>query len=234
MKILAAALAVASLTACVKKYSSSTDKASPSVVEGKSSATPVTPAADAEPPADDRCEITVEGDIKDHGFGPGGAAAAASDYWMNEAELRENLASMSRALGEKNRDIDADMKKDPRFYTLLLNCQTPGTHLSLGPTGESKYADIPYGPKKYKIVSTGNKSPGAFQTMINFKERGVWEVDGEGELDVTRFDKTGLSATFTVNMIEHQYGEAKGPPRKAKVTGSFNFKCRYGRSVCAN
>jgi hypothetical protein len=236
MKLIAAVLALGSLAACGKKDSSGDPSSSEtSASSGATSAPGSAPAASApsaEPAADNRCEVTVEGDIKDHGFGPGGPSAAGTDYWMSEEELRAGLESMARALGDKTADIEADMKKDPRLYTLILNCQTPRTKISLLPSSGTKYADLPFGPKKYKIVASG-KTPGAIQTMVNFeKDKGVWGVDGEGELDITKFDKTGIGGTFAFNMIERQYGTPTAPPRKAKITGSFAFKCALGTSVC--
>ena len=110
----------------------------------------------------------------------------------------------------------------------------PKTHISLIPSGDSKYADIPFGPKKYKIAAPKtDKAPGVFQTMVTFEGvHGVWAVDGIGELDVTKFDKSGIAGTFNYNVIEEQFGTPKGPPRKAKITGSFAFKCSLGTSVC--
>ena len=176
----------------------------------------------------------MEGDIKDHGFGPGGPAAAGTDYWMSDDELRKALEMMAGAFGDKTPDIDADMKKDPRIYTLIVNCQTPRTKISFLPSSGTKYADVPFGPKKYKIAAPGNeKTPGVIQTMVTFeKDTGVWEVDGTGELDITRFDKTGITGAFNYNMIERQFGTPTAPPRKAKITGTFTFKCAHPTSVC--
>ncbi|MBA3465404.1 MAG: hypothetical protein H0T46_36065 [Deltaproteobacteria bacterium] len=235
MKLLAALLAVCSITGCGKKESAGDQPSSGEVVAAE--ATGTTPAAkpnDTEPPADDRCEVTVEGDIKDQGFGRGGPSAAGTDYWMSEEELRKGLEVMAGAFGDKKRDIDADMKADPRIYTLILNCQTPRTKISFLPAGGTKYADVPFGPKKYKIVaSSSDAAPGAMQTLVTFeKDKGVWGVDGVGELDVVKFDKTGIAGTFAYNMIERQFGTPTAPPRKAKITGKFAFKCSLGTSVC--
>ena len=235
MKILAAFLALGCITACGgKKEAPPTEDKPANPAGAPPTETPAPAAAPAEPAADDRCEVTVEGDIKDHGFASGGPSAVGSDYWMSEDELREALKMMAGALGDKQRDIDADMKKDPRLYTLLLNCQTPRTKISLVPSGGSKYADVPFGPKKYKIAAPQTeKSPGVFQTLVTFdNDTGVWGVDGEGELDITKFDKSGIAGTFRYNMIERKFGDSKLPPRKATIAGRFAFKCSLGTSVC--
>lgn len=235
MKLIAAVLVLSSLSACGKKDSTTGDPTGSSTSGSAAPADPAspTPVAAAEPPADNRCEVTVEGDIKDHGFGAGGPSAVGTDYWLSEEELRKGLEVMAGAFGDKKPDLDAEMKKDPRIYALLVNCQTPRTKISLIPSAGSKYADVPFGPKKYKIASTDEKAPGVIQTLATFEGvHGVWGVDGAGELDVTKFDKTGIAGSFAYNLIERQYGTPKGPPRKVKITGTFAFKCSLGTSVC--
>jgi len=193
--------------------------------------TPATPAA---PPADDRCEITVEGDLTAKGESPGGPMAVGSDYWMSDAEIKEAVKAMAGALGGgKPVDLDAELKKDPRIYTLLINCATPRAKISIGPSMGSKYADVPFGPKKYKIAAPKGEQPGLMTTLTTFEgDTGVWVVDGEGELDVSKFDKTGIAGSFSYGLAEATFGDKSKTPRKVKVTGKFAFKCSFNTSVC--
>jgi hypothetical protein len=233
--LLSIVLGVCVFTGCGKTEPSTADKTAPSTGSATSVAPPdKTPTAAKEPPADDRCELVVDGDINDRGVGPGGNSAAGSDYWMDDAEIRKALEVMAKVTKSKDRDIDADMKKDPRIMTLVLNCQTPRTKLSFLPAPDSKYTDVPFGPKKYKIADgSTDKSPGVMRTMVTFdKDTGVWNLDGEGELDITKFDQTGIAGSFAFAMIERQFGSSATPARKVKVTGSFAFKCTRGTANC--
>jgi hypothetical protein len=237
MKILLSILSVSFVIACGKTEPSTSDKTAPSTSPAPSSVAPADKAPAAppttakEPPADNRCEVVVEGDIKDRGVGPAASSSVGTDYWLSDSEIRTALEVMASLSKNKKRDIDADMKKDPRIMTLILNCQTPRTKVSFLPAPSSKYADVPFAPKKYKIAK--GKSAGVMRTMVTFeKDTGVWNVDGEGELDITKFDQTGIAGSFAFDVIEQTFGSSATPARKAKVTGTFAFKCTPGTANC--
>lgn len=175
------------------------------------------PAGAVAPSASGGCDISVEGSItmKDHA--PANAASAGTDYWMSEDNLRSALG----ALEKDEAKIEKQMKDDPRFVTLILNCTGTHAHVSFSPSNGSKYADIPFGPKKYKLQGEG---PGSFHILGG--------IDGKsfrtekGTLDVTRFDDTGIAATF-----EFDAGFI-GSDDRVKVSGTIDFPCPQGYGKC--
>jgi hypothetical protein len=183
-----------------------------------------TPAPPAEPPADDRCDVKIEGDENLASFSAGGAMTVGSDYWQSPDELK---AAISALVKDKSK-LDEEMRKDPVFYTVLVNCGRGDLSVNLGPAMGSKYADVPFGPKKYALKAQGAK-PGDFQAMVSVK-REMW-VPVDGFVDITRFDKSGITGTFEANVEKRNFG-SKDAPKKGRLTGKFTLKCSFPTSVC--
>jgi hypothetical protein len=183
------------------------------------------------------CEVKVSGD-EDVSFSSGGGiAAVGSDYWYSDEELRTSLRMMARLGGGKNdaeldREVDAAMKQDPRLTLLVLNCglgtDESGGSVSLLPGNESRYADVPFGPKTYTIakggIFGGGAGKGEFSALFSLKD-GVWALDEPGTLEITRFDKSGIAGRFSFKASERFAG---GTPKKVAVQGTFNFPCTAG------
>ncbi len=183
-----------------------------------------------------RCEVTVSGDESLSFRSGGGAAAVGTDYWFSEDELRESFKQMARIFGEKSkaeidREVEEQMKSDPRMMLLVLNCGDAGDEtgsVSLMPADGSTYADVPFGPKTYPIakggVLGGGARAGEFSVIFSAGD-GVYALDEPGELKVTKFDKSGIAGTFSFKASERF---ATGTPKKVAVQGTFDFGCTGG------
>ncbi|CAN5684048.1 hypothetical protein BH11MYX3_BH11MYX3_43300 [soil metagenome] len=223
---------VAALNGCGKETATTSDPVT------SSPSTPAAAAAGGKPAGS--CEVTVTGDypltytaIATKGAHPNAKAMAASDYWMSEDELRQGLKMMNNVFdGKKLSDAeiekrtDEDMKKDPRFYLLLLNCSndSDGT-VSLGAIGT--YADVPYKAGKYVIAAQSSDKPGEFSAMTSVRkpEYTSFRVAEPGEIVLTKFDATGIAGTFSYK------AQTSDKSKSVIVHGTFDYPCT-GTSIC--
>jgi hypothetical protein len=94
------------------------------------------------------------------------------------------------------------------------------------PASGSKYANVPFKPGKYRIVSRGAK-PGDFTVMARLSsggEKGVHlNVTEPGTLELTQFDAKALKATFSF--------KAEGKDQKVSLSGTMFAPCK-GSEVC--
>ncbi len=205
------------------------------------SASPGAPVADP-PPASgpqDRCEVHVTGDVRydfvatgprSASAVPNGRASAATDYWMSDEDVRDGIKMMVGVLSKKSdaeiaQEVDAQMKKDPRLVLLLLNCGDADNFLNFGPGVQSRYADVPFKPGRYRIAN-GERSPGDFSAMIGLKpngERGFYELAEPGVFEITRFDRSAIVGTF------HLKVKRPDSAQTLVVDGAFDYGCK-GRS----
>jgi hypothetical protein len=227
-------LAAASFAACGK--SSASPSAAPTTASGAPASSPGAP-----PPASgpqDRCEVRVTGDVTfsfagSHPRGERGLAAgkigATTDYWMSDGEIRMGLAALAGFSKKSQHDIadevDAEMKRDPRFMLLLVNCSVEGQgFFNVSPANGSRYEDVPFKPGRYALVTNQDVKPGEFRVMLSIQPGGKHEgfsVSEPGTIELTRFDETGIAGTFSFN--------AKSYAGKAvAVTGSFDYGCLGG------
>jgi hypothetical protein len=173
-----------------------------------------------------QCEASVEGSVSASGKSPGGVGEFGTDYWMTDDELKQGLKVMAK-FGKKDKDVDAAvakaMKDDPRIYTFLFNCQAGDVHVSFMPANGSRYKDNPFGPKKYKVQKKAR--PGEIHTLITVKQAAY--LNGEGELDLTRFDETGVAGTF--QLTAHRLGK---PDEKVTLKGKFSYPCHLPSQIC--
>lgn len=178
-----------------------------------------------------RCKVDVTGDVTASAEGvrqglTDGKVSFGSDHWMTEDELKTALRVMA-GLGDEKVDKEAKvaegMKRDPRLFVFIMNCGNDKVSVSFLPGNDSKYADIPRGPKKYPI--TQQAKAGEFNVMLLVGESN-FAVKNQGTLDVTRFDSSRLEGTFTFD-AEERFGSN----RNIKVTGSFEFDC-VGSQSC--
>jgi hypothetical protein len=203
------------------------------------SATPTTkPAATsasaAEAPAGTpvgKCSFTATGDIAVTVEGiatkspPNGKAMATADYWQTDEQLRSALHVLASLDSKKSKDavdaeVDTEMKRDPKFMLLLINCGAENGSINFGPGKDSKYADVPFKPGKYAI--TVKPKAGEISTMINLRPPGAHaslEVSEPGTLDITKFDATGITGTFTMKAKTFDGKKA------VEIKGSFDYPC---------
>lgn len=183
--------------------------------------------------ADNHCEIAVTGDSSAsiRADMPPAAAkgklAAVTDYWLSDAEIRTGVGvfvgldgKLSRA--DKDRKIDEQMKKDPRFMLFILNCVTDEGGAILSASGPSKYGDFPFKPSSHTI-SPGAGKPGEVTAMFHISPGGKRErfsVKEPGKLVLTQFDKKGIAGTFRFK------GESRG--KRVDVSGKFSYACSGG------
>jgi hypothetical protein len=178
-----------------------------------------------------KCTFTVTGDVAltveavATKSPPNGKAMATADYWQTDDQIRSALQMMSGLDSKKSKDavqaeVDAAMKKDPKFMLLLVNCGADGGSLNFGPGKDSKYADLPFKPGKYPIAP-GSAKAGELAVMVNLRPptgHKSFEVSEPGTMDITKFDATGIAATFAFKAKSHD-GKA------VEIKGSFDYPC---------
>ena len=190
------------------------------------------------------CEVKVTGDTEisvKSAYSAGGSGAGA-DYWTSDDELRAALLALAKAGNagisdaDAKKKVDEEMRKDPRFFLLIVNCVAPepeDVSISFLPGGESKYADVPFGPKKYTLppggTLGGDTKPGEFSVLFVIGDR-FFDLAEPGELNITKFDASGIAGTFKFTAKESEF-LATGTPWKVKVEGSFDYPC-LGGSKC--
>lgn len=192
--------------------------------EGSSAAPAGTPAG--------KCSFSVTGDLALNVEGiatkspPNGKAMATTDYWQTDDQLRSALHVLAGLDSKKSKDqvdaeVEADMKRDPKFMLLLLNCGAEeGGTLIFGPGKDSKYADIPFKPGTYPIATTNGK-PGEIGVMANLKPPGKHmfvRVSEPGTFTITKFDLTGIAGTF-------QFKATSNDKKTVEIKGSFDYPC---------
>jgi hypothetical protein len=205
---------------------SSGAKAADAKADGKAADT--APAdAKAEPKADAKsdalgrfgsCKVSVTGAVTKTVEAPGGMSALGSDHFMSDEEMRKALAVLSGADG-----IDEAMKKDPRIYTLIVNCVADGVSVNFLPGNGSQYADVPFGPKRYDIKSGFGAAKGKMSVMMSIDGQ-LYSAAPGGFLDVTKLDKTGLAGTFSF--------AANGTAGKIEVSGTIDYRCAHQYAMC--
>ncbi|MBK9030593.1 MAG: hypothetical protein IPL61_04505 [Myxococcales bacterium] len=136
-----------------------------------------------------------------------------SDYFMNDAELRQALSYMVKSPA----DVDGAMRKDPRLYPLMVNCVADGVRLNFTAAPGTTYADLPFGPKAYAIG--GDK--GQIAVMGTADQALLTPAPG-GTFEVTRFDAHGLVATFSFT--------TRGDG--ATVSGTLDLRCALRTEMC--
>jgi len=163
------------------------------------------------------CEVEVTGDVSTTWEGSGGSSAVSTDYWYTDEELDDAAAILggTRTEGE------------PVYSVLIVNCKSSAStqNVSLLPAAGSGFDDIPYGEGTYAISVPGEPGSGVFTTIFAVDTESVFAVSSPGELNLTKFDETGITGTFS-------FQATASDAREITVSGSFDFACT-GRSVCA-
>lgn len=178
--------------------------------------------------APDTCEVSATGDLAFSGQGKGDDGSVASDYWMSDDEISTAIRGLT-GLGSKMSDAERDakvaeqMKADPRFQILLLNCQTPEVSLTFGPAKGSKYKDVPMRAGKYAIGRGVTAKPGDMNVLVIAKadaQKGLWRAQS-GEVRIAAWDKRHIAGDFEI--------KAAAGKRAATLKGKFDLPCRNGK-----
>jgi len=187
--------------------------------------------------ADNHCEITISGDSSASIKADAPSTAAkgklglVTDYWLTDAELRTGIgvfvgldSKLSKA--DKDKKIDEQLKKDPRFMLFILNCLTDEGGAIFSASNPSKYADVPMKPASHTIVAAGEGKAGDVTVMFHLSpggKRESYRVKEPGKLVLTQFDKKGIAGTFSFK------AEARGKtPKHVDVAGKFSYACTGG------
>lgn len=184
------------------------------------------------------CAVTFTGDTQVEISGDGGPAAAGTDYWLSDDELRQVVEQLARVTSadktdeEIEREVDETMaSSEPKLFVLILNCsdrEDSDRSISILASGSSTYDDIPFGAGTYPIpASSGESKPGTFSVLFNIDEK-PYRVSSDGELDITKFDASGIAGTFSFR-AEEMF--ATPDAKTISVDGSFDFDCTGG-AVC--
>jgi hypothetical protein len=130
---------------------------------------------------------------------------------------------------DKGKRIKEALAADPRRSILFISCVAGDLKVRLGPGGGSKYKDVPFSPKKYEIVSS--PGPGQFGVILSLEAKNFFNFDvvGTGTLVITKWDKTGIAATFSLE-AEEEFPWQGMPKRKVKVDGVVDMKCVEGEN----
>jgi hypothetical protein len=196
---------------------------------GSAAADKPSPTAVGSGKPDSKCQFTVKGDLTANVSAAAKRTgdphmSAGSDYWLSEDDLRSAIKTMTglfnkKSAEEKAREVEEGMKKDPRLVVLLMSCGVDNVGSVILGSGNSPYADVPYGPGKYDIVND-KKNGKQFSLMFSLRQDGqhyFFKLAEPGVLDITRFDKTGLAGTFAFKAVAKD--------KNVEVAGSFDYAC---------
>ena len=223
MRALGAILAVVACVGCKGGSDQAGSGAAPGSAAATSPGAAAAAGAGSAAPGTGGCDVQVKGAVTLTDHGDGGTAAIGTDYWMTEAAIRRGVETLEKDPAK----VEAQMKQDPRFVTLVLNCRGQHVQLSFMPATDSKYADVPFGPKKYAIGAGLDARPGEMMTILLVDHHGYHATGGT--LDVTRFDGGGLDATFDVP------AEARAKDGGTiEVTGAFHLRCPSAYDKCTH
>ena len=165
------------------------------------------------------CKVDLSGSITKSFETAGGLSALGSDYFMNDEELRKAVAIFSR-----DKSVEEAMKQDPKVYTLVVNCSGGGRNLNCLPSADSKYADVPFGPKKYELAGLMGNKPGFMTVMMSVDNKMLSREPG-GHFEITKFDKTGLVANFAFEAKDEAGGAVD-------VKGTIDYRCAHDTALC--
>lgn len=142
----------------------------------------------------------------------------ASDHWLTDDDSRKQL---TLAVGAQK--VEKYMKSDPRGILLIINCVAEGGGVILLPAAKSKYKDVPFAPKSYKLADSNLAVPGQF-TLATVKVGKNYYGVKQGSLDIKKFDQTGIAGTFSL--------KAEKMGKVIDVSGAFDFPCTGNGSKC--
>ncbi len=153
---------------------------------------------------------------------------ASSDYWLTDGDLKQAFTALAGPKDHKAKKVEEWMKKDPKLILLLLNCITDEGSVFINPTPTSKYKDVPFGARSYKIGESRSTVPGQFLASSLRIGNNLFRVS-EGTLDITKFDREGITGHFSLK-ADLQTSPDKG--KAISVEGSFDFPCAGSGGRC--
>jgi hypothetical protein len=198
-------------------------------------------------PVPGACEMHVTGDLNLNiqvpqtilGFSAPGDAAAETDYWKTDEQLRSEYVAIRTAMDaveikglptttasveEIKRGAEAMLAKDPKSVVLSIICGKDQVLLTLDNGKGVKYANVPMKPGSYKILPIRDAGPSDMTGIVIVTISGKpthYEIVGQGQLDLTQFDLKGIAGKFSL--------EAQKSTGRIKVFGQFHYICQGKR-----
>jgi hypothetical protein len=184
-------------------------------------------------PTPGSCEMHVTGDLNLDfqvpqtilGISSPGDAAAVTDYWKIDDELRAEYATHSRWMNQSDADIkrgaDAMLARDPKSVVLSIICGKDQVLLTLVNGKRARYANVPMKPGSYKILPTADAGPSDMTGTVMVASAGKqtsYAIAGHGQLDLTQFDLKGIAGKFSLG--------AQKATGRVKIYGQFHFICQ--------
>jgi len=177
------------------------------------------------------CEVTVEGDIQTKVVAPADAQSVGTDYWMTPEQIDQAVEMMVNMMVKDKTKAAAEIakakKNEPRIMLLIVNCNGDKVHLTFSPGIGSKYKDVPYAPGKYPIAATPRNNE--FGVMFSVERKFYKPTEG-GSIDITRFDKTGLTASFA--FPAENTDKLTKAVTKVTVKGKLDYPCPATNLAC--
>lgn len=176
------------------------------------------------------CEVSVEGDIQTKVVAPADAQAVGTDYWMTPEQIDQAVEMMVNMLVKDKSKAAAEIakakKNEPRIMLLIVNCNAEKVHLTFSPGIGSKYKDVPFAPGKYAIA----QQPKSNEFGIMFSVDNKFFRPTEGHIDITRFDTTGLTASF--DFAAENTDRITKALLKVTVKGKLDYPCPPTNLAC--
>jgi len=186
--------------------------AAPTPPAGSAAAqTPSTPGGESKAPYG-TCNVTATGAIDFVSSAENLPGAVITDHW-HTAEAKAEIEKIKADAAKRGETFR--MPEQP----LSITCHDVprGLHIRFAPT-LSGIADIRPAPQDFPIVQIPEDKPGVMRAEVTMRDGGI-TVKG-GALHVTKFEQGDLAATFELDI--ETFDE---PPKKAKLAGSFNYRC---------
>jgi hypothetical protein len=191
-------------------------------------------ANDAKPAADlskGSCELSIEGDVQTKVVAPANAQPVGTDYWMTPEQIDQAVEMMVNMMVKDKAKAAAEIAKaklnEPRIMLLIVNCDGDKVHLTFSPGIGSKYKDVPYGPGKYPIAATPRNNE--FGVMFSVERKFFKPTEG-GSIEITRFDNTGLTASF--EFPAENVDKLSKAITKVTVKGKLDYPCPPTNLAC--
>jgi hypothetical protein len=133
---------------------------------------------------------------------------------------------------ELDRLVDESMAEDPRLFILIINCYNGNEFtVSLNPSVDATYADVPFEPGTYTIAGGSaigsDASSTEFTALVTIGD-GLYDLSEPGQLVISRWDEEGIEGSFSFAATE---SFAEGAPKNVSVEAKFEFDC-VGGSRC--
>jgi len=170
---------------------------------------------------DQGCDLQLAGATRQHIFMPykEHVTGAGSDYWMSSGQKKKANETLDKAFGQK---ASVSSGSNEAIGPLILGCRSEDgkTSLSVYTTSQTGSDHIVFGPKEYVLDSAWEGKQGHVGILLSKINDERYSIDGSGKFNVTKFDATGITGTFELNVKNKKTSEP------AKLSGTFNLPCK--------